>query len=172
MHGSPGTCLNQVSLVIDKPKPRNAEAGENLKKAEFHFMVDLKTLIHETSVDPKLLQLKICLLKNGLKKGLLVRAKYANKHNGNFVRRCTPIERTLRELPLSLSSRVFKRLRINWKQLLIIHSQGVTIRNFQVVTKDHLKLRLHLILKLRDLVYLALSRCWTEWEFAQCHGFP
>ena len=71
LFGSPGTCLNQVSLVIDKPKPRNAEAEKNLKKAEFNFMVDLKTLIHETSVDPKLLQLKICLLNNELPKNFL-----------------------------------------------------------------------------------------------------
>ena len=34
------------------------EAVENLKKAEFNFMLDSKTLIYETSVDLKLLQQK------------------------------------------------------------------------------------------------------------------
>ena len=46
-------------------KPRKiAEAEENPKKAELNFMVDVKTLIHKTSVDPKLLHLKICLRNN------------------------------------------------------------------------------------------------------------
>ena len=45
--------------MIEKPKQLNAKADKNLKKAE--FMLDLKTLIHKTSVDPKLLGLKVCL---------------------------------------------------------------------------------------------------------------
>ena len=47
--------------MIDQPKTKSAEAEENLKKSEFNFMIHLKTLIHKTSVDPKLLQLKICV---------------------------------------------------------------------------------------------------------------
>ena len=54
----------QVNHMIGKPENVNAEAGENLEKAEFIFMVDLKTLIHKASVDPKLRQLKICQRKN------------------------------------------------------------------------------------------------------------
>ena len=38
--------------MIDKPKTKSAEAEENLKKTEFNFMIDLKTLIQKTSVDP------------------------------------------------------------------------------------------------------------------------
>ena len=51
----------QINHVIDIPKTKSAEAAENFKKAEFNFMIDLKTLKHKTSVDPKLLQLKICV---------------------------------------------------------------------------------------------------------------
>ena len=51
----------QVNYMIEKPKIVNAEAEENLRKSEFNFMVDLKTLIHKISVDPQLLRLKICL---------------------------------------------------------------------------------------------------------------
>ena len=51
----------QINQVIDKPKTKTAEAEENLKKAELNFMLDLRTLIQKTSVDPKLLQLKICV---------------------------------------------------------------------------------------------------------------
>ena len=51
----------QVNHVIEKPKTKNAEAKEKLEKAEFNFMIYLKTLIHKTSVDPKLLTLKLCV---------------------------------------------------------------------------------------------------------------
>ena len=58
----------QVKHVIEKPKTKKTEAEENLKEAEFNFMIDLRTLIHKTSVDPKLLQLKMCV-RNKQKKG-------------------------------------------------------------------------------------------------------
>ena len=41
--------------MLEKSTNLSAEAEENLKKAEFNFMVDIKTLFHKTSVDPKLL---------------------------------------------------------------------------------------------------------------------
>ena len=47
--------------MIDKPKTKIAEAEENFKKAEFNFKIELKTLIHKSSVDPKFLQLKLCV---------------------------------------------------------------------------------------------------------------
>ena len=50
--------------MIDKPKTQSAEAEENLRKAEFNFKIDIKTLMHKTSVDPKLIQLKICVRNN------------------------------------------------------------------------------------------------------------
>ena len=50
----------QVNHVIEKPKTKNTEDDENLKETECDFMIVLKALIHKTSLDPKLLQLKIC----------------------------------------------------------------------------------------------------------------
>ena len=51
----------QINHVIEKPKTKNTDAEENLRKSEVDFMTYLKTLTHKTSVDPKLLQLKICV---------------------------------------------------------------------------------------------------------------
>ena len=52
----------QVNHVIEKQKMKSAAVEENMKKAEFNFMIDLEeTLLHKTSVDPKMLQLMICL---------------------------------------------------------------------------------------------------------------
>ena len=42
----------QMNHVIEQPKTKSIEAEENLKKAESDLMIGLKTLIHETSVDP------------------------------------------------------------------------------------------------------------------------
>ena len=50
----------QFNHVIEKPKRKNTQAQEFLKKTEFSFKVSLETLLHKTSVDPRLLQLKIC----------------------------------------------------------------------------------------------------------------
>ena len=50
---------NQLNHINEKPKIKNAQVNESLKKAVFNFMVDLKTLLQKTSVDPKLLQLKV-----------------------------------------------------------------------------------------------------------------
>ena len=36
----------------------------NLRKTKITFIVDLKTLIHKTSLDPKLLKLEFCLQYN------------------------------------------------------------------------------------------------------------
>ena len=44
--------------MIKKPKTKRTETEEDLKKTEFDFMIDLKTLIRKTSLDQKLLQLK------------------------------------------------------------------------------------------------------------------
>ena len=54
----------QINHVINKPKTKSAEAEENLKKAEFNFMIDLRTLINKISVEPKLIQLKISARNN------------------------------------------------------------------------------------------------------------
>ena len=48
----------QVNHKSEKPRISNADAEEQLKKAEFNFMVDLQTLIRTISVDWKLLQLR------------------------------------------------------------------------------------------------------------------
>ena len=47
--------------MVEKPKIKIAEAEESLRKAAFIFNVDQKTLIHKTTVYPKLVQWKICL---------------------------------------------------------------------------------------------------------------
>ena len=57
----------QNNHIIAKPKTKNTEAAKNLEKAEFYSMVDLKTLIHKTSIDQKRQELKICV-KNKQKK--------------------------------------------------------------------------------------------------------
>ena len=56
----------QVKQVIEILKIKNAEAEENLKKAEINNAVYLKTLIVKISVDSKLLKLEISL-RNTLK---------------------------------------------------------------------------------------------------------
>ena len=50
-----------LSHIIEKPKIVNGETKEKLKKAEFNYMVNLYSLIHKTSVYPKLFQFKIFL---------------------------------------------------------------------------------------------------------------
>ena len=50
----------QTNYVIKKPNTKSTKA-EKLKKAEFNFMIDLKTLIQKISVEIKLLQLKVCV---------------------------------------------------------------------------------------------------------------
>ena len=55
---------NQKNHLIERPKIVNVQAEKNLKKADFNFMVDFKTLMHKTLVDPKLLKLKICSRNN------------------------------------------------------------------------------------------------------------
>ena len=49
----------QNNHVINKPKTKSSEAEEHVKKAKSSFMIDLKTRIHKTSIDPIFLQLKI-----------------------------------------------------------------------------------------------------------------
>ena len=58
----------QVNNVIEKPKMKNTQAGKNLKKTNFNFKVSLQTLLHKTSVDARLLQLKICARNQQKKK--------------------------------------------------------------------------------------------------------
>ena len=55
--------------MIEKSKIVKAEAEENLEKAEFNRMVNLKIPIHKTPVDPNLLQLKVCLRSNQKEQG-------------------------------------------------------------------------------------------------------
>ena len=43
---------------------QNDEAEEHLKNTKLDFLIVFKTLIRKTSVDPKLLQLKILLPNN------------------------------------------------------------------------------------------------------------
>ena len=54
----------QVNHIFEKPKNVNAQAEQNLRKPEFKFMQTWKTVIYRSSIDPNLLQLKICLRKN------------------------------------------------------------------------------------------------------------
>ena len=54
----------------EKPIIKNIKAEENLRKAKFTFMVGLKTLIRKSSVDPKLIQLKINLRNNQKERAL------------------------------------------------------------------------------------------------------
>ena len=58
----------QLNHMIEKRKIVSTESEKILKKIEFHFMMHSKTLIHKTSVYPKLLQLKICSRKNKKKR--------------------------------------------------------------------------------------------------------
>ena len=58
----------KVYHVTEKPKTKNTRAEDKLRKADFNFVVDLKTLIHKILVDLKLLQLKICLRKSQKKR--------------------------------------------------------------------------------------------------------
>ena len=54
----------KMNHVIEKQKIKKTEVEENLRKAEFEFLVirfDIKNPIHKSPVDSKLLQLKICL---------------------------------------------------------------------------------------------------------------
>ena len=53
--------INQINHVLEKPKLTNAEAEEKLKKTKINFMIHWKGLMHKTSVDSKLPQLKICV---------------------------------------------------------------------------------------------------------------
>ena len=53
--------LVQIDRVIKKRYTKSTEAEKNLKKAQFNFMIVLKTLIYKTLFDPKMLQLKICI---------------------------------------------------------------------------------------------------------------
>ena len=55
---------NRVNHVIKRPKTEKSKPEENSKKAEFNFMTELKTLLHKTSVESKLPQLKICVRNN------------------------------------------------------------------------------------------------------------
>ena len=50
----------QLNHKTGKPKFVFAQAEENLRKAEFDFMVDIKILIQKISVYPNLLKLKVC----------------------------------------------------------------------------------------------------------------
>ena len=56
--------------MIEKPKNKNVKAEENLRRAEFNFMVVLKTLIHKNLIDLKLQQLKIPLNTNQTERAL------------------------------------------------------------------------------------------------------
>ena len=59
----------QVNQVIEEPRMKSTKTDEKLMKAEFNSMIDLKTLIHKTSVDPETPQVKICV-RNKQKKEL------------------------------------------------------------------------------------------------------
>ena len=54
----------EENQVTEKLKIMNAETLEDLKRAQFNLMVHSKVLIYKTSVNAKLLQLKICLRNN------------------------------------------------------------------------------------------------------------
>ena len=54
----------QVNHLIEKLKTKNPETKKNLFKAKFMFMVEIKSPIHKTSVDPKMQPMKICVRNN------------------------------------------------------------------------------------------------------------
>ena len=72
----------QVNHVIDRPKTQNAKSEENFKEVEVIFMFDSKALIHKTSVDPNLLQLKVCI--RNIKKALEDTSTVFNKLTERF----------------------------------------------------------------------------------------
>ena len=59
---------NRLKHVIELPKIRTAEAEDSLKKVVSNFMVDSTILIHNVSVDPNPLQLKMYLRSNKKKR--------------------------------------------------------------------------------------------------------
>ena len=44
--------------MVEKPTIKELKPKKNLEKSDLHFTVNLKVLLHKTSFDPKLLQLK------------------------------------------------------------------------------------------------------------------
>ena len=51
----------RINRVIGERAPRNRQQGDNIRAAELDFMLDLETLIKETSADPDLIELQCCL---------------------------------------------------------------------------------------------------------------
>ena len=51
----------RINHVIEERAPRNRQQEDNIRAAEFDFMLDLETLIKETSADPDLIELQCCL---------------------------------------------------------------------------------------------------------------
>ena len=50
-----------INRVIEERAPRNRQQEDNIRAAELDFMLDLETLIKETSAEPDLIELQCCL---------------------------------------------------------------------------------------------------------------
>ena len=51
----------RINRVIEERAPRNRQQEDNIRSAVLDFMLDLETLIKETSEDPDLIELQCCL---------------------------------------------------------------------------------------------------------------
>ena len=70
----------QVNQVIKEPKAKNANADEELKKAESNFLIHLKTLIQKPFVDPKLLQRRVCAKQSKRKWSRWIFSSFQQNH--------------------------------------------------------------------------------------------
>ena len=70
--------------MINKPKVKSAQAEENYQKAKYNFMIGSRTLIHKTSLDLKLLQLKICLRNKQIDRAREKFFSVLGKNTGRF----------------------------------------------------------------------------------------
>ena len=48
----------QINHIVGKLTANKKTTEDNIKKAEFEFMLDLKTLISKTAIDPELTQVR------------------------------------------------------------------------------------------------------------------
>ena len=54
----------RINKVIETKAPRNRLQEDNIRSAEFDFMLDLETLIKETAADPDLIEIQCCIEDN------------------------------------------------------------------------------------------------------------
>ena len=51
----------RINKIAGNKQPRNRTQEDSNRTAELKFMLDLETLIKETSVDPDLIEVQICI---------------------------------------------------------------------------------------------------------------